>query len=837
MDAKLISVDKLRVLGLIVLIIVFVSTLSLQFIVPQINIVVDLYRGLPHSIMAAQHPIDVVKVKGLKGEVKITWDEWGVPHIYAYTEEDLFYALGYVMAVDRLWQMDLLRRAAEGNLSAWFGEEFVEEDEFMRKLGIIEHSKQTYTYLKSIDEGYHVAELLDAFTLGVNARIEEVLENNLLPPEYLLLGVRPEKWRPWDSIAIGYLMAYMLSFNTNDLKLKEFLEANGYEALIELDILNRSLNTPIVSSRSLTSIELKTVNSTYKVEYPWNTSFSSTFNRIDNIHEILRSITGFYTASNSWVIHGDLTETGYPILANDPHLQLSLPPIWYLAQIALHDDSYNVFAAFIPGIPFPIIGRNHYVSWGFTNAPVDVVDYYYYVWRGDEYYYKGVWLKPTIRYENLTVRMKNGEYKTITVKVEETVHGPIIDDEKKIAVQWTGLMVNTGFIAFYKASKAKSVHEVLEAFNNYYITPPQNMVVADRINIVYLLVGSIPIRSGNYVNVSGKLILNRGFLPFNGSNGEGEWHKWIAPEEKPQLFNPEKSIIVTANNKPIDTSSYPYYLGWHWLDRYRYERIVEYLEDLVSRSKIKVGDNMNLQHDVKAKDAEILLPLMIRIAEQKPINDPEVLEALRLLKNWDYVMSADKVEPALYTLWLMNLHKRLWNDELAKAGISDETFLTLEFTELVLRREIEEHGSMSKWVDGDISIILIEALREAIDYLRQYSEDWEKVTWGTIHYYSIEHPLGSYLPPLNYKPIPAPGGFYTVNVAPWLKVTVGPSLRVIFDMSSDKSVAIIPGGESGVPFSKYYDNLVEPWYSGVYLVLWLPTEYGGKGEKLILRPG
>ncbi len=835
MKPILLSLNRVQVLGLILFLAMITSMLSIYYIAPQVNNIIDLYRGLPKSILAAEHPVDVIKVKGITGEVKITWDEWGVPHIYAYTEEDLFFALGYVMAVDRLWQMDLLRRAAEGNLSAWFGEDYVDKDMFMRKLGILEKSKQTYTYIKTLSEGQHVAELLDAFTLGVNTRINEVVEENLLPPEYLILGVKPEKWRPWDSIAIGYLMTYTLSFNSDDIKLEEFIKANGVDSLVELDILNRSLNTPILNSTFITMSTKISYNKTIIREEKLNIHLSKGVVKfIDQVKSTITAITGMYGLSNNWVVHGDLTDTGHPILANDPHLQLTLPPIWYLAQIALYDDSYNVFGAFIPGIPFPIIARNHYVSWGFTNAPVDVVDYYYYKWRGNKYYYKDTWLEPHVRIEELKVRTKHG-YETITFKVLETIHGPIIDDKDKIAVQWTGLLVNTGLIAFYKASKAKSIHEVVSAFNEYYVTPPQNMVIADRSNIAYLLVGAIPIRSGGYINVSGKLILNRGFLPFNGSLGEGEWHKWIPPQDKPYVLNPPSKIIATANNKPVDTSKYPYYLGWHWLDRYRYLRILEYLESL---KEISVGDNMNLQHDVKAKDAEILLPLMIKLVEKEPISNPDVIEALRLLKNWDYVMPTDKVEPSIYTLWLMKFHQALWKDELEKAGISDEAFLTLEFTEHVLRSELEKPGSMAKWVDENISMLLLKSLEEALRELKHYGGgDWRNTQWGKIHYYSIEHPLGRFIESFNYKPIQAPGGFYTVNVAPWLKVTIGPSLRVVFDMSSDKSVAIIPGGELGNPFSKYYDNLVEPWLNGVYLVLWLPTKYEGKGEKLILRPG
>ncbi len=776
-------------------------------------------------------------MKGIFSEAEVIWDNWGVPHIYANNKHDLFFALGYVMATDRLWQMDLLRRLAEGNLSVVVGETALSNDIMMRKLGILEHAKSIYNYLKECGECSVVVDLLDSFTLGVNSRIKYVIENNLLPPEYYLLGVKPEKWRPWDSIAIGMLMAYTLSFDRNDLYLERFLKANGLSSLIELDFLNRSLNTPIVTNSTLNvmnySIELEEIVFSDINNNPSNIlGINVNDSLIANAKRIIEKYLGCSMFSNNWVISGNLSKTKAPILANDPHLSFTVPPIWYLAQIALRDNSYNVFGAFIPGIPFMIIGRNHYVSWGFTNSNVDVTDYYYYLWRGDKYYYNnGKWLKPTIRNETILVRYGNS-YIAKNITIMETVHGPIIDDTNRIAVSWTGLHMLTDMLAFYYASTSKSIFDVLNAFKKYYIAPPQNLVVADKKgNIAYMLVGSVPIRAGNMLKINNITILNRGFLPFNGSKNEGLWNTWIPPEELPHAINLDQGFIVTANNRPIDLSRYPYYLGWHWLDRYRYERIVEYINE---KKPLSDGDMMNLQHDVKSKAAETLLPLMIKLLSRKSLNT-EAYEAISMLKAWDYVMDKDRVEPALYTLWLMDFHRELWQDELSKANITSDTFMTLEFTELILRKEIEKPGSMRKWVDGDISSLLEKTLMEALNQIEEISgKKWYETKWGDIHYYVFGHPLGKYISGFNYPSLPAPGGFYTVNVAPWLRVTIGPSLRAIFDMYSDKTLAIIPGGNSGIPFSKHYSDQLEGWYTGVYLVVWLPTDY--PGEKLVLRP-
>ncbi len=822
--------------ALIILLLVLLTLTPLAVLsttLPQVNVVSDFYRGLPRSIFSSVHPTDVVNVRGIFGEAEVVWDDWGVPHIYASNKRDLFFALGYVMATDRLWQMDLLRRLAEGNLSVIVGETALSSDIMMRKLGILEHAKSVYNYLKECGECSVVVDLLDSFTLGVNSRIKYVIENNLLPPEYYLLGVKPEKWRPWDSIAIGMLMAYTLSFDRNDLYLERFLEANGISSLVELDFLNRSLNTPIVTSSMSYSMKID------KVVFNNNNSKSNIVLKINvndsliaDTERVIKKYLGYSMFSNNWVINGNLSETGAPILANDPHLSLTVPPIWYLAQMALKDDSYNVFGAFIPGIPFMIIGRNHYVSWGFTNSNVDVTDYYYYLWKGDEYYYNGKWLNPNTRNETILVRYGNN-YIAKNITVMETVHGPIIDDTNRIAVSWTGLHMLTDMLAFYYASTSKNVSDVLNAFKKYYVAPPQNLVVADRNgNIAYMLVGSVPIRTGSILRINNITLLNRGFLPFNGSKNEGLWSTWIPPEELPHVINPSQGFIATANNKPIDLSKYPYYLGWHWLDRYRYERIVEYINE---KKPLSDGDMMNLQHDVKSKAAETLLPLMIKLLRRKPLST-EAYDAVNMLEAWDYIMDKDRVEPALYTLWLMNFHKELWRDELSKANITSDTFMTLEFTELVLRREIEAPSSMQKWTDGNISDLLEKTLMETLRQIEEISgKKWYEAKWGDIHYYVFEHPLGKYISEFNYPSLPAPGGFYTVNVAPWLRVTIGPSLRAVFEMSSDKTLAIIPGGNSGIPFSKHYSDQLEGWYTGVYLVVWLPTSYP-TGEKLVLRP-
>lgn len=810
---------------------------------PQVAAISDPVHGLWGSIPSSKHPTGTLRLPGLNSEVVVVWDKWGVPYIFAETERDLYYAFGFIQGLDRMFQMDFMRRVAEGRLSELLGDAAYETDEFFRILGLHRAAQQTLESMKTTRDMRRYYEVLEAFSEGVNTYIEWAKRHDMLPPEYRLLGAEPEPWRPLDSLAIGKLVAWGLAGSFSDVELKAFLDANGYEALFELGLLERPLNTAILEGVDDAVYPRGSwLNATYTGSAQLSVS-PKYLEWVEKAESLARSIVG-NAASNNWVISGRLTDTGYPILANDPHLSLQAPPTWYEACLVLRGRGWIVRGVTFPGLPVIVIGRNNHVAWGFTNVGADVADFYYYVWRGNKYLYRGEWLEPQTIVEEIRIRTGSG-YRVVRVKVNITIHGPLIEKYgERYALRWTGLQPTYEYVALYLMNYATNIYDYMEA-QKYFMVPAQNAVYADTEgNIAYYPAGLYPIRDNlPTIRARGKAIPNYGFLPFNGSRGEGEWVSYIPFDKIPHVVNPERGFIATANNAPVPAGDYKYYLGWHWADRFRHDRIVEMIQEtLETKGKISIEDVMRMQTDYRSLAAETFVPLLLQALDtvSGSLTDAEK-QVVEMMKNWDYVMDPERPEPAIYTYWLKEFYDKLWEDEYEAAGI-EGTFLPLEAAELVLRGELEEPGRYAKWADKPIGELVLEALRGAMSKLSEDTgtSDPAKWRWGGIHIYAFDHVLGGVLSWLNYPRHPAPGGFFTVNVAPGLQVKNGPSIRYIADMRpGETGYLTLPGGNSGHPFSTHYYDQLEMWVKGEYKVLLMPMnpdEVGGV-ETLKLAPG
>ena len=761
-----------------------------------INFVIDPWHGLFSQVMLASYPDLTIETRNVKYIVDVYWDSNGVPYIKAYNFMDLFYAIGYVQAHDRLWQMDFLRRMAIGNLSIVVGEKALEYDKFFRILNLRDIAIKTYEYLKSHKELKLYAEILEAYARGVNDYIDYVINNDLLPLEYKLLGIKPEHWRPWDTIAISKLFAWFLSGSFDDLNLYQLVSRYGVSALKELKLLQRPLTLPIINE-------------------------SSTISMKPDFTPILESIPSFPSIplSNSWVVSGKLSYSGKPILCNDPHLMLTAPPIWYEMFIECVGKC-KIHGVAIPGVPFIIIGRNEHIAWGFTNSLVDVTDFYYYVWDGDRYFYNGSWVDAKVRREVIWVRDLFG-VKKYSLRVLETIHGPVIErNGVRVAIRWTGFNVTLEVVALFELNMASNCFEALKAMR-YFSSLPLNMVVADVFNnIAYKLVGTIPIRKKSLFEG----IVNYGFLPFNGSRCEGDWIGNIPYDKLPEVINPREGFIVTANNMPVNVSTYSYYIGWNWHDRYRYKRIVDLIR-LKSNDilKLTLDDMMEIQLDIYEPEAPILLDLTLRCLRGHvgELNELE-RKALELLEKWDYEMKANAIQPTIYYYFMYNLHYGIWDDELRESGIGDRTFIKFEVTEYVLKTEVSKPGSMYKWINSSLDELVLKSFKEAIlGIVKTLGPNINEWKWGNVHRYVVKHALGDLFSFLNLPEVPANGGTFTVNVAPWTKVTIGPGLRFIANLGSNKDLIIIAGGNSGNPVSPTYDNQYDLWVKGMYRIVYL----------------
>jgi penicillin amidase len=726
------------------------------------------------------------------GYVEVYYDEYGVPHIVAENEKAMAFAIGYIHAKDRLFQMDLYRRLMRGELSEVFGEDFFDSDEFHIKMDFAGAAEASWELIKETELG----EMLMAYSEGVNY----YMDHNELPVEFKLAGYRPEKWTPQDTLIIGKEMAWGLTGNFWDLKRALIVEKLG-EGALELypDYMNHSY--PIIRTGVVNKSLLD-----------WLKPFEAK----DGV------------GSNNWVVSGKFTANGKPMLANDPHLLLIAPPVWY--EMHLQVKGENVRGVTLPGVPVVVIGMNDYVAWGFTNVGADVIDFYYYLWKDGKYYYKGQWLEPQKEIRTVRVKTDSG-YEERKVVVEKTVHGPLIDKYgSKVAVAWTGLTATTESIALYKYNHAHNITEFMDGLR-YFDVPAQNVVYADIYgNVMYYPAGKYPIRLINGKEVPGNII-------FNGSAGEGEWRgfkpygisTWegfIPFEEIPHLINPD--YVATANQRVV--FGYQHYLGdsMYFADPYRGMRIYEMLDAAV-KSKVKVTPEffMKMQRDVYSKPAEFFIPYILQ-AEGKM--SKKAREYVEELKGWDLRMERDSRAALIFSIWLDNFVNETFKDEFYHAGL-DRSF----YPHLYILQNLPAE---SRWFD-DIQTpdretredIVARAMEMAV---KEIEEKGYRV-YGDYNRLNIEHPFSRVVKFFNYPSMPMNGSTYTVfnfrRAVDWETGVsqVGSSWRMIVNF--DENYCIIPGGNSGNYFSKHYSDQLEMWANGRYK----PLDFEIRGEKIIFE--
>ncbi|MEM0266819.1 MAG: penicillin acylase family protein [Archaeoglobaceae archaeon] len=714
------------------------------------------------------------------GKVEVFYDEFGIPHFVAQNEKALAFAIGYVQAKDRLFQMDLHRRIMRGELSEVFGEDFYESDVFYRKMDFVKSAEITWESLKNTE----IAELLIAYSEGVN----HFIETEKLPMEFQLANYKPKKWEPVDTLLIAKEIAWGLTGNFWDLKRAVILDKLGDKAL-EL------------YPQSMGNYTIIRVNKSF---VDWAKSFES--------HNIL--------GSNNWLVSGKFTETKKPMLANDPHLLLTVPPVWYEMHIQL--NGFNVRGVTFPGVGMIIIGRNDFLAWGFTNVGADVIDFYYYVWNGSKYLYKDQWLEPEKKVEKIRVKTAKG-FEEREVVVEKTIHGALIErDGFKVAVAWTGFTNTSEALAIYKYNYARNISEFMEGLKLFFV-PAQNVVYADIYgNTMYYPAGKYPIRVVNGKEVPGNTI-------FNGSAGEGEWRgfrafgfsTWegfIPFEEIPHVINPD--YIATANQEP---GYWKHYLGdtMYFADPYRGMRIYEVLDELVASKKITAEDFMNLQRDTKSKVAEFFVPFIL---EAYPKMDDELRVYADMLRNWDYRMEKDSKEALIFAIWLEKFVNETF-DEFFAVGL-DKSYLPRLYV-------LQNLPAKSEWFDDKRTEavetrddIALRALKLAIEEIKKNNYK----VYGDINKLAMKHPFSRVVGYFDYPSKAMDGDEFTVfnfRRIGEMGYQIGSSWRMI--VTFEKDYCVIPGGNSGNFFSKNYDDQLILWAEGKYKV----CDFSARGERIV----
>ncbi|BAA79291.2 penicillin acylase II precursor [Aeropyrum pernix K1] len=793
----------------------------------------------------------------IPGEAKVYFDDEGVPYIHASSDEAAFYAAGWVHASLRLFQMDVFRRVGLGELSGLVGEAGLEADRRAAILGLRSVVDAEWRHIQNNPEFGEIVRIVEAYTAGVNGYISYALKTGRLPVEYRVLGVKPSPWLPQDTLAMAKVLALMLSYSEDDLILDRLVRKWGPEVIADFDIVGRSLNMPHASCDM--AVDWGDVTG---LEGPYN-PLLSVEERREPLHEsepldlgynpdpeIIAAVVdrvlymlSWNAASNNWVVSGSLTVSGNPLLANDPHLSLTAPGIWL--PIVISSPSYSLAGVTIPGVPLVVIGRNSHVAWGFTNVGSDFTDFYRYQWVDENrYFYKGrIFGVEKSSIEAYVWDPLARSYRVQEISVARTIHGPVIEWQgEKFAVSYTSARPTFEMIFLWLLNKASSVRDALSA-QRYFYGPPQNMVVADSAgNIAYSPVGAYPERATLPTIETGYgPIVNTGFLPFDGSAGEGEWRGFKPYSSLPVLFNPPQGFVATANSKPFEDGCWDG-LGWDYADRFRTERIYTLLQERSAEEPLDAGDMRDIQLDVEDLGLKTLVSLMVRVASG---DGGHVLERyMDMLAEWaeNPQMNVDDYKPTLALLASWYFARDFW--ESLYGSEEHWRFIKLEYAEKALKAYLRgEDWVFNYFPEGTLEGMVNRSVERAVKTSETFfaSPNPEAWVYGEMHYYNPEHLLSE---ALGFGECPAPGGPFTVNVAPPSSVSetrgapveAGPSVRLIADLSTTMLYMSLPGGSSGVPLSSFYDNLYWGYCRGEYHILTVGGEPPG-GAKIVFRGG
>lgn len=753
-----------------------------------------------------------LRVPGLQAPVEIVRDSMGVPHIYAHNADDLFFAQGYVHAQDRLWQMDYNRRIGHATLSDVLGPAAIEYDRFLRTIGLARAARADYAVLSAEDR-----RPLEAYARGVNAFIE--MNRNNLPIEFTLLGYTPAPWEPVDTIVWGKVMGYQLSGQyegdlfrhiasqkIGEAKLKELLPPYPAEGPFVVPPEAREYKSARANDEGqIANVQLGRVD--------WDA--------LARVHALL-AMHDPGIGSNNWVLGGKKTTTGKAILANDPHLSIQIPSIWYAnglhCIVKTNACPYNVVGFSFPAAPGVVIGHNDRIAWGVTTPYADVADLYIEKINPNnpnQYEYQGKWLDFEIVEEPIKVKGVVSE----TLKIKISRHGPIITPllpgvTQPLAFQWTGLRERSRlFAAVLQINRAQNWDEFRAALKLWDV-PSQNFVYADVDgNIGYQLPGNIPIRAkGN------------GMLPMEGWSGEYEWTGYIPFDELPSVFNPPTNFMASANNC-IVPSTYKYWLQYDCAAPFRQQRIFDLIK---AKDKLSIEDVEAIQRDTYSLPEARLKTYLAALTPNGLLQ----ARALEYVKAWDGYLTMDSVGATITAATLQRAVRNIFGDQL-DADLAKAYYRRSDYHQRVLLTLLEQPNNA--WWD-DVTTqekketrddILQKSLAEAVEILsKNYGNSPAEWKWGRLHTATFSHTLGSVQPLnvlFNVGPLPAPGGEATVMRMGFradipFPITSVASMRMIVDVGNwTNSRYIHTTGQSGQPLHKHYSDMVLLWRDGAYV--------------------
>lgn len=786
-----------------------------------------MYRMLSTSLPVYEGELEAT---GLKENVEVYFDSMAVPYIFAQNDEDAAFTLGFLHAQERMFSMDLIRRAGEGRLSEIFGEETVPFDKMFKTVGIYRTAQMIKNKMNP-----EVLSLLKAYSEGVNFYISE--KKNEYSFEFDLLDYHPYAWEPVHSIIVIRMMAWELNLSWwTDLAFTELVQKLGEEKVKEV-LPDYPENAPTIIPDGIKDFA----------------QINNSFIETDKAFRKFMKMQGTQVGSNSWVVNSNLSASGKPIIANDPHLAFRVPGLWYAA--VLKGSDWNVAGVSLPGAPGITIGKNENIAWTLTNIMSDDTDFYYETidTSGTKYLLDGKWNDLIIIEDTIQVKDSDG----VPITIRKTHRGPIIseihpytfvfnDEERSypaISMRWLGNEFSDEMDAFLGINKASDWSEFKIAVQKFNV-PGQNFIYADADdNIGYVFGGALPLRETNTTTFA-----------FDGSTSQFDWDGFIGKKELPTLFNPDENYIASANNKTA--KDFKYHITNLWGPHSRIDRITDLLN---SQEKHSIQDFMKYQVDITSPYAVLIVGYILRAFEGINIKDDNLKLSLELLTDWNFKLDKFSQTPTIYLTFLNMLLKNTYLDEMGSDLFNQYVFLVnvpyRNILELLAKPK-------SKWFDNVNSKnresrdeIIRKSMADALDELENnFGSDLKNWQWGRVHTVTFRHPFSGVSGLLDglidIGPYQLSGDGTTVFNTEYtfsesidkfsrfrhepFETELGPGMRFIFDFAKpDEFYLILATGQSGNVMSDHYSDMTQLWLKGKYIKIKTDESSIRKNKKLL----
>ncbi|WP_410220048.1 penicillin acylase family protein [Pedobacter sp.] len=748
-----------------------------------------------------------IVLKNAKDKIDIYFDDRMIPHVFAQNDHDLYYAQGYVTAMHRLWQMDFQTRFAAGRISEVVGKKAIELDRYQRRMGMLYGAENS---LKGMMADPKAKEMILAYTQGINDYIKSLKDCDL-PVEYKLLDFKPEPWQPIKCALLLKQMSAVLAMGSDEFYMTNILNKFGPDVTKDLFPDYPFKEDPIIPVGTKWNFKPLPVPQTPKSFTEMMTTGIITKQKEEGI------------GSNNWAVSGAKTVSGFPILANDPHLDLSLPSIWY--QIQLHAPGVNSYGVSLPGAPGIIIGFNNQIAWGVTNVAADVLDFYQIKFKDEthkNYWYNNQWKNTTERIERIKVRGTKDELDTVIY----THHGPVVYFQKPAfskadnvptgnALRWIAHEESNELMTFYYLNRGKNYDDYRKALT-YFTAPAQNFIFASADNDIAITPnGKFPLKWKN----QGKFILD-------GTDPAYDWHGWIPSDQNPTVKNPPRNFVSSANQSSTDTT-YPYYINWEFSP---YERGKRINDRLSAMNKINADSMRNLQMDSYSIFAENLLPYILPLVNTASLNATQK-EAFNTVKNWNKFFNAHEIGASVFDLWAKRLFFEIWDNKFTDPKVP------MRYPSRDRTIELIQKDPNSKWFDNvktdkkeTLNDLVNQSFVFTCDSLQRKNgtigKDWE---WAKIKNSHVPH-LAK-IPGFGSKTLLIGGSKSTVDA---LGESNGPSWRMVVELGKKpKGHGVYPGGQSGNPGSPFYDNMIDTWAEGKLYDLFFMQSANDQSGKII----